>query len=98
MCHIGTWSTKWHSAKNPLCRVSGQVALGKELKKIKKTFAECQIGGTRQRGDLNPPAGPAHTHRTHAHTHVPAPPPPPPAPAPAPARHRLRVLELPLPR
>ena len=50
--------------------------------RIKKNqFAECQIGGTRQRGDLTPPAQPAHTHRTHARRQTaPAPPPPPPAP------------------
>ena len=46
----------WHSPKNfnffkknPLCRVPDWVALGKEFKKINKKFAECQIGGTRQR-------------------------------------------------
>ena len=33
-----------HSAKTfktPLCQVLGQVALGKELKKLKKNFGEC---------------------------------------------------------
>ena len=67
-------TTRQRIKKKTLCRVPGQVTLGKELKKIKKTFAECQIGGTRQRGDLTPPAGPAHTHCTHAHKHAPAPP------------------------
>ena len=30
--------------KKPLCRVPGRVTLGKKFKKIKKYFAECQIG------------------------------------------------------
>ena len=53
----------------------GQVTLGKEaVKKIKKPFAECQIGGTRQRGDLTrrlgQPTHPAHTHtRTRPRHH-----------------------------
>ena len=51
--------------KKTLCRVQGQVAVGIELKKIKKTFAECQIGGTRQRGDLTPPGWAGDAPRTH---------------------------------
>ena len=43
--------------------------LGGTRQRIKKNFAECQIGGTRQRGDLTSrPSRP--THRTHAHTHA----------------------------
>ena len=69
--------------------MSGQVTLGNELKKLKKTFAECQIGGTRQRGDLTSrPSRPTHI----AHTH-----PPPLAPAPAPPIHKLLpMVSLPL--
>ena len=45
--------------------MTGQVALDRELRKNKKKyFTECQIGGTRQRGDLTPPA-----HRTITLTH-----------------------------
>ena len=36
---------KLHSAKEPLCRVPGRMALDKEFKKIKNPFfAECQAG------------------------------------------------------
>ena len=42
-------SAKTFLKKNLLCQVLGQVTLGKEaVKQIKKPFAECQIGGTRQ--------------------------------------------------
>ena len=44
----------------------GQVALGNELKKLKKKLCQVPDRGHSAKGGFNLPAQPAHTHRTHA--------------------------------
>ena len=79
-------SQRFFFKKNPLCRVPGQVALGKELKKLKKNLCRVPDRGHSAKGGFNLPAQPAHTH----HIHAPAPCPRPRQRRPRPRRRRWR--------